>query len=250
MHVLIQVDGGSRGNPGPAAAGVTITDPAGRPIFEAGFHLEPMTNNQAEYHGLLYALREAKRLGATRLDIKADSELLVRQINGQYKVKNEGLRPLYASAVRQLQEFDDWRMVHVRREGNTRADELANLAMDAASDVIETDSQIDSKATPAAPPKATGSAGRTIVIRCTHACDSETCPVPHAAGWSASILNATPEGLCIHSAADVFKAVSSSLETGQPQSAACPRIRCGGRFSIEPGKSPPPARPHRTPKRS
>jgi len=250
MHVLIQVDGGSRGNPGPAAAGVTITDPSGRPIFEAGFHLEPMTNNQAEYHGLLYALREAKRLGATRLDIKADSELLVRQINGQYKVKNEGLRPLYARAISLLREFDAWRMVHVRREGNTRADELANLAMDAGDDVIELAGVPAASGIAAEPPTRLAETPVNVLLRCSVAPDARVCPAPCEAGWSVHVTSATPAGLCIHPASTVFAAVCTIRDHGPGKMIDCPRPRCGGRFVIEPSvdAGAKPGRP--TPKRS
>ncbi len=236
MHVLIQVDGGSRGNPGPAAAGVSITDADGTPLFEAGFHLDPMTNNQAEYHGLLYALREAKRIGASKLDIQADSELLVRQINGQYKVKNEGLRPLYERAIKELRGFDGWRMVHVRREFNARADELANLAMDARRDVVEYDfvpASTDNAIKPVRQMSKPRPAEINATIRCTNAPDTSVCPAPCKSGWSASIKSATPAGLCIHAASVVFDGVRATAQSGRSQAVNCPMSGCGGRFGID-----------------
>ncbi|MEM9414163.1 MAG: ribonuclease HI family protein [Planctomycetota bacterium] len=140
MDCLIHIDGGARGNPGPAAAGVTITTPDGsEPLYEAGFWLGTSTNNEAEYQGLLHAIKAAKLIGCSRLIIRSDSELMVKQILGKYRVKAPNLKPLYQEAVRLLADFEQWEIGHVRREGNKRADQLANLAMDARDDVIAFD---------------------------------------------------------------------------------------------------------------
>jgi ribonuclease HI/GNAT superfamily N-acetyltransferase len=132
---MAHVDGGSRGNPGPAGSGVILTADDGTPLFEGGFFLGRATNNVAEYRGLLEALRAANRLGATELCVVSDSELLVRQMNGQYKVRNEGLLPLFEEARRLARQFKECSYRHVRRELNKRADELANKAMDARRNV-------------------------------------------------------------------------------------------------------------------
>ena len=138
MNLKIHIDGGARGNPGPAATGVVIHDADDdAPIHEAGYFLGKTTNNVAEYSGLIHALEIAARLKAASLDIYSDSQLMVRQINGQYRVKNQGLKPLFAKARRLLDGFDRWTITDVRRERNTRADELANLAMDLGRDVVE-----------------------------------------------------------------------------------------------------------------
>lgn len=139
MKLTIHIDGGSRGNPGPAGAGVSIHETGGRPVLEAGYFLGEMTNNMAEYSALLRALDVALAAGATDVNIFCDSELLVRQINGEYRVKNERLKDYFDQAVKKLRETKQWKVQHVRREGNARADELANLAMDAGEDVIEVD---------------------------------------------------------------------------------------------------------------
>jgi len=118
---------------------VTLVDDAGEAVFEAGFFLGHMTNNMAEYNGLLQSLKAAGRTEATSLDIYSDSELLVRQINGEYRVKSPNLRGIFDEASAMLRRFSDWRVSHVRRESNTRADELANAAMDAGEDVVVTD---------------------------------------------------------------------------------------------------------------
>jgi ribonuclease HI len=128
--LIMQCDGGSRGNPGPAGLGVTITDERGTPVYELGEYLGECTNNVAEYTGLLRGLSAAKALGATKLIVRSDSEFMVRQINGIYKVKNAGIKPLYQKAVELIRQVGDVKVSHVYREANTRADELANEAMD------------------------------------------------------------------------------------------------------------------------
>lgn len=144
MQALIHIDGGARGNPGPAAAGVCITTPDGsEALHEAGYWLGEMTNNEAEYQGLLHALDAAKKLGFESIHVRSDSELMVNQVKGQYRVKAANLKPLFASARDKLTGFSAWSIEHVRREKNKRADQLANLSMDARRDVIETTSAPD-----------------------------------------------------------------------------------------------------------
>ena len=135
--LTIFIDGGARGNPGPAAAGVVIQDAAsGKFLHEAGYFLGKTTNNVAEYQGLLHALARAQELQAKSIEVHSDSELLVRQINREYRVKTAHLRPLFDEAQRLLAQFDSWSISHLRREDNTLADELANRAMDAGDDVF------------------------------------------------------------------------------------------------------------------
>ncbi len=130
LMVLINIDGGARGNPGPAGAGVVIkTADDGTVIFEGGFFLGKATNNVAEYHGLLEALTAADKLQADSVEVFSDSELLVRQMNGQYRVKNSGLKPLYERARRLKGKFTSFTISHVRREENKAADKLVNQAI-------------------------------------------------------------------------------------------------------------------------
>lgn len=143
MKLIANIDGGSRGNPGPAGAGISVRDESGRPVLEAGYFLGRMTNNMAEYTALLRALETCKSRGATSLLVYCDSELLVKQINGEYRVRNETLKDYFDQAMAALRAIGDWKIQHVRREGNERADELANLAMDAGEDVIEVDRRGD-----------------------------------------------------------------------------------------------------------
>lgn len=128
--LVLQFDGGSRGNPGPAGIGVTITDEKQNPVYELAEFLGTCTNNVAEYTALLRGLTAAVALGATKLTVRSDSELLVRQINGIYKVKSPDLKPLYQQAVTLIAKIGEVKVSHTYREGNTRADELANMAMD------------------------------------------------------------------------------------------------------------------------
>ena len=127
------MDGGSRGNPGPAAAAAVASTPDGEPLVERTAYLGETTNNVAEYRALLLGLELARELGAREVDVVGDSELVARQVGGEYKVKNAGLKPLFLEAMRALREFDHWSVRPVRREGNVRADELVNEALDEAA---------------------------------------------------------------------------------------------------------------------
>jgi ribonuclease HI len=128
--VVVHVDGGARGNPGPAAAAAVATTPDGDELAEKGLYIGEGTNNVAEYRALLLGLELARDLGARQVDVVNDSELVARQVGGEYKVKHTGLRPLYEQAMRELREFDRWSVRSVRREGNVRADELVNETLD------------------------------------------------------------------------------------------------------------------------
>ena len=125
------IDGGSRGNPGPAAWGVAVLDAEGRLVEGHSGTIGRATNNVAEYTGLIEALRLAASLGATRVEIRADSELIVRQIQGTYRVRHPELRRLWADAMRRIETFEAFRIEHVRREANREADRLVNRALDA-----------------------------------------------------------------------------------------------------------------------
>ena len=134
MKLLAYIDGASRGNPGPASTGVFVQDAAGKTVREHGRRLGTQTNNVAEYTALLDALGIAKTLGATELLVRSDSLLLVKQVAGEYKVKNAGLAVLKAKAVALIRGFKAVRLEHVRREFNKDADRLANEALDGVRD--------------------------------------------------------------------------------------------------------------------
>ena len=133
--IIAHIDGGSRGNPGPAAAGFTLTDAAGTQLQARGIVLGRATNNVAEYTGLIKALGAAAQHGARQLTVFSDSELLVKQINGQYRVKSELIKPLFEQAVSLLAQFGSWQVRHIQREQNAEADKLVNQALDAGHDV-------------------------------------------------------------------------------------------------------------------
>ncbi len=135
--LVIHIDGGSRGNPGPAAAGFVLNDPQGNQIQAKGLYLGKKTNNVAEYTALVKALEAADEIDAKQLMIFSDSELMVRQVNGQYKVKSENIRPLYEQALFLLSKLKSWKIQHVYREKNKIADGLVNEALDLKKDVIK-----------------------------------------------------------------------------------------------------------------
>jgi ribonuclease HI len=136
--VIIHIDGGSRGNPGPAASGVVIRNAADNEILCGhGFFLGHATNNVAEYRGLIEGLKKAAELGAKKVDVVSDSELMVCQMNGQYRVKNPGLMPLFQEATQLRKNFQQFNIRHVRREQNKDADRLVNQALDLQQDVSE-----------------------------------------------------------------------------------------------------------------
>jgi len=127
----VNVDGGARGNPGPAAIGVVLRD-GGEVVEEVGETIGEATNNVAEYRALLRGIELAAAHGATELELVVYSELVVRQIEGRYKVKDAMMRELHAEAKRELAGFERWRIRHVRRESNADADRLVNAALDGA----------------------------------------------------------------------------------------------------------------------
>jgi ribonuclease HI len=129
-RLKIYTDGASRGNPGEAGAGVVILNEKNESIRELSRYLGQATNNVAEYQGLLLSLEKASELGAEEVDIFSDSELLTRQVNGIYKVKNEKLKPLYQKVLELRKNFKKFSITHIAREKNKAADKLANKAID------------------------------------------------------------------------------------------------------------------------
>ncbi|HKF81950.1 MAG TPA: ribonuclease HI family protein [Solirubrobacterales bacterium] len=129
----VNVDGGARGNPGPAAIGVVLRD-GSEVVEEVGEAIGEATNNVAEYRALLRGIELASAHGASDLELIGDSELVVRQVEGRYKVKNAGMKELHEAVKRALRDFDSWSIRHVRRENNSDADRLVNQALDGALD--------------------------------------------------------------------------------------------------------------------
>jgi formyltetrahydrofolate-dependent phosphoribosylglycinamide formyltransferase len=133
--LVLYTDGGSRGNPGPGAAAYILKDSSGKTRSGKAFFISHATNNVAEYTAVVRGLEAAQAAGATQLELFSDSELMVRQIQGHYKVKSENLRELYMQVMELLTSFQSWKAIHIPREKNKDADKLANQAMDAKKDV-------------------------------------------------------------------------------------------------------------------
>jgi ribonuclease HI len=130
--LIVHVDGGARGNPGPAAIGVVVATPDGEVLDELAERIGVATNNVAEYQALLRGIERAAQLGASDLELINDSELVARQLTGAYKVKHRAMKPLHAQALAALAGFDSWKIRNVPRAQNARADELVNAALDGA----------------------------------------------------------------------------------------------------------------------
>jgi ribonuclease HI len=269
LGLIIHVDGGSRGNPGPAAAGVVIHAADGTRIHEAGYFLGEQTNNAAEYLALIRALQRAERCGNQPVSIISDSELLVRQLTGQYRVKSPSLAKLFQQVQLLLLRVSLWKVQHVRRELNARADELANLAMDRQADVIEYD--IDQPAAPpareppgrsgapraarrspdsgqpgGAPPRTDARAAPEVrpvrVVQVRPA--GRVCPAHPASRSSFVVRGALPAGLCLHAAHALVSTVLAVQNTDAAEFAAiptltvrCTRAECGATFHVTPEHS-------------
>lgn len=133
MKLVVHVDGGARGNPGPAAVGVVVSTPEGELVERRSETIGEATNNVAEYRALLLGLERARALGASDVEVVNDSELVAKQVNGEYRVKHAAMRPLHAAAVEALAGFGAWRVRSVPRAQNADADALVNAALDAAA---------------------------------------------------------------------------------------------------------------------
>ena len=130
MKARLFTDGGARGNPGPAGAGAVLFDDRGRVVERLGKYLGKQTNNVAEYRGLILGLRRAAELGAEELEVVADSELIIRQLTGIYRVRSPVLQELHAEAMALLKGFRKVKLRHIPREENIEADEMSNRAID------------------------------------------------------------------------------------------------------------------------
>ncbi|MFA9479936.1 ribonuclease HI family protein [Phycisphaerales bacterium AB-hyl4] len=234
MNLIIHIDGGSRGNPGPAGVGVVLHDADTRkPVHEAGYFVGRTTNNVAEYTGLLRALEIAHEHNAASVTVHSDSQLMVRQLHGQYKVKSADLKPLFDKARQALGRFKQWKLDHVPREKNERADELANLAMDVRKDVIAVVNGQASKSTAA--PRAAAAAPASAKAIDTETMwqvriegESEVCPAHMPADHEFTMGSTVGEpNLCTHAATAIFSTRlpnwSASRRMANVRCAACDR---------------------------
>jgi len=162
--LTLEFDGGSRGNPGPAGIGVVVRAADGTALVTLGRYIGKATNNVAEYNALITAMEEAKKLGATRIKVRGDSELVVRQMTGVYRVKHPDLIPLHREATQLFNSFASASIEHNYREKNELADRLGNLAMDRRADVTDAEADESPLDTPA--PKEPKAGDRAACPRC------------------------------------------------------------------------------------
>jgi ribonuclease HI len=160
--ITLEFDGGSRGNPGAAGIGVVLRAQDGTTLVTLGKFIGRATNNGAEYQALITGLREAKKLRAKKIVVRGDSELIIRQMRGEYRVKHPDLKPLYEEAYHLLHQFDEAKIEHNLRHKNALADKLANLAMDRRGDVTDVDETSDEPPAPVT----TKAGDRFICARC------------------------------------------------------------------------------------
>jgi ribonuclease HI len=250
MKLTLHFDGGSRGNPGPAGAGVVLHDAEGRALVEVGFYLGRMTNNMAEYHGLLNGLDAALRLGAREIAIFADSELVVRQLNGDYRVRDAKLRELFDAVLQRLKQVERWTARHIPREQNSRADELANMAMDAEKDVdvgrgglaiAQREAGSSREAAPSTgrsprrAPEAPSNEDEVAHARCTRPPGADVCPAPCGQGAVFTFDQVVPAGICLGVAAQMLRAVEMARKSGKTTKVYCQHEDCGACFEVRAG---------------
>lgn len=272
MALIIHVDGGARGNPGPAGAGVLIRTDAGERIHEAGYFLGRQTNNFAEYTALIRAVERAQRCAAQPLRMQSDSQLLVRQLTGEYQVKSPAIAPLFRQAQMLLLRVANWSIRYIPREENSEADRLANLAMDQGADVIVFDiddptthgtngrlgpaareASIDTGQGPPAtvkrgpdapgdkPELSTGlGAERLVRIQVVRAPAAGACPA--MPGSEVIEIGTTmPGGLCVHAAHALLPTVLAIINTAPQEYQAvptmtvrCSKLECAALFNVGP----------------
>ncbi len=164
--LTLEFDGGSRGNPGPAGIGVVVRSADGIPLVTLGRFIGKATNNVAEYTALITAMKEAKKLGALKIKINGDSELVVRQMTGVYRVKHPDLIPLFKEAKQLFDSFEQASIGHSYREKNEMADRLGNMAMDRRADVTEVSDEGQAAEQDLPSPKAPAAGDRFACGRC------------------------------------------------------------------------------------
>jgi len=252
MNLSIHVDGGARGNPGPAGIAVVLkNEDTGKPVHEAGYYIGRATNNVAEYSALIRSLELAQQYNAASVRIHSDSELMVKQITGEYRVKSPDLQELFERVQMLLLRFDTWQIKHVYREQNKKADQLVNMALDAKADVLITvDGKPGPNAQPAIIPPGTPNpaAGEAAPASAAGAYPSGQYPQwtvtvtsrPARAypggcefGQSFSFGPSTPAGMCVFAAEAMFKEspVTDLKGQGGHVTIRCPQ--CGAMLRVE-----------------
>ncbi len=247
MSLEIYVDGGARGNPGPAGAGVAIFAESGAPLFEAAYYLGEQTNNVAEYNALIRALQRVVELEPQSITIYSDSELMVRQVTGAYRVKNARLAQLHGEVQLLLLKVMRWSLRHIDREENARADELANMAMDRRRDVVVTDkiggdgaagSAADALAEEDGPAPGKGAdiavsaveqrSDQAVQVTLSRAPGAGNCPAGGVPEEPFVVQHTLPPGLCVHAAHALLPTLLAILNTDPQEFAGIPTltVRC------------------------
>jgi len=250
MNLSIHIDGGARGNPGPAGIGVILKDQdTGKYVHEAGFYIGRATNNVAEYSALIRSLELAESYQAKSVMIHSDSELMVKQITGVYKVKSPDLKELYQHAQMLMLKFDTWQIKHVYREQNKRADQLVNMALDGKTDIqITPDTSSNSSGSVASAEQSAASRNGAAEAKITPSRTGEQYPK-----WTATVTSqparqypggceagqvftfgpSTPADMCVYAAQAMFaeSPVTDLNGNGPKVTVRCPR--CGAMIRVE-----------------
>ena len=228
MEAKLFVDGGARGNPGPAGCGFVLKSTDNKIITEGCHFIDNATNNFAEYTALLKGLELAEQMGVTELNIYSDSELMVKQIIGEYRVKSPNLIDLFESVERKLLKFSRWQIKHIRREYNKDADRMANVAMDQGlagefefDDECEDDTQSKTESTD------------RIMVEVSTGPKPGSCACDLKAGQCFVFTDLCPPGLCIQAIEALIPAVKS-MQAGRSSARVvkCSKNDCHAVFKL------------------
>lgn len=237
QEAQIYLDGGARGNPGPAAVGYVIKSPEGKTLQARGEFIGRTTNNVAEYTALIKALQAAIDLEKREVDIFSDSELLVKQIIGEYRVRNHRLGELYEQAQKLLLEFDRWQIRHIRREGNAEADALVNQKLDEALGLSEPSVE-PIVGDPTSKPGGPAAAGQgKVLVELTAGPAAGACSAGMNVGQCFVFSNVAPAGMCLHAMQALLPAVvglqvDPALADGDKLTVRCRKTDCGAVFEL------------------
>lgn len=246
-RIELYVDGGSRGNPGPAASAYVIKRGSGEIVKAKGFHLGQATNNVAEYTALLRGLEAVLILDVRELDIFSDSELMVKQLIGEYRVRSEDLMELFEQVQRKLLNFDRWQIKHIRREFNKDADRLVNETLDFGGEIEEPEESLEISEEPSMakkpareparkPKKKIAPVGpRKILAEVVSVSGEPGCENPMQAGQCFVFSQCVPAGLCVHAAMSLLPIVLDMQNDpceDSPREVSCSRPGCSVRFRL------------------
>ncbi len=244
--VELYVDGGARGNPGPAACAFVIKGSERGVIQAQGFYLGRTTNNVAEYTGLIRGLQAVQALGLKEIQIYSDSELMVKQLIGEYRVRNSDLQGLYEQVQRLLLAFDRWQIKHVRREFNSEADRLVNETLDKGgngarspepsnSQTLFDQAQTKVQAEPAVPSEPAEGQVKVMVEIVVGPAESK-CPACMQKGQCFVFTDFVPAGVCIHAAQSLLPTVIAMQRDasfrGRSMMVKCSHPGCGASFKL------------------